>query len=328
MRSPYQLQSTIDRQFMKKLLYIICCILSAKCCAQQKVNTLLVVDAATGSAIPYVSVSIPKAKLAINTEADGVFSIPGNLAAMRDTIAFYAQNYISLKLPLHQLATMSDIKLAKAKFKPLKKSNYSATQVLNDYIADDVGLYAGVAADDAPFNYLQIAQQFVTDNQVGRLTSITISKTSDPLPTKFRIRIYDTDPVTGGPGADLCDQILDQDNKDYVNALLSRSFDKPYLPKKELSLDLKNYNIIIPNKQFFVAVEWLRDVSNAVNVPVYNKVTNKVDTAIVFRPYLGISDVTGPKLNIWVMQLDHTWKTYDHFMPFGTDMAIKATVEY
>ncbi len=313
---------------MKRILYIVCYLFSIGSYAQQKTNTLRIVDGATGDAIPYAAVSIPKAQLAINTEADGLFSIPGNLAAMRDTIAFYVQNYIPLKLPLNQLITMKDIKLTRTNFKRLKASGYSAKQVLNDYVPDDVGLYAGVAAEDAPFNYLQIAQQFATGASNSKLSKIKITKVKDWLRTKFRIRIYDIDPMTGGPGADLCDQVIDISNEKTLEGFVDKTLNAPYVPDEEVALDLNKYKIVIPNKQFFVAVEWLRDFLNAVKAPVYNKATNKVDTAIVFRPYLGISDVTGPKLNIWVMQLNHTWKTYDHFMPFGTDLAIKATVEY
>ncbi|WP_214072323.1 hypothetical protein [Mucilaginibacter sp. dw_454] len=317
---------------MKRILLLIFCIVSTVSYAQQapKINTFHVVDFNTKKPIGYATINILKAKLAIATESDGVFIIPGNLAAMRDTIILNAQTYIPLKLPISTLATMDTIRL----YRMIPKNQgiqtkFSAKRTLNDYLADDIGLYAGVATDDAPFNYLQIAQHFVTDAATSKLASITINKPSDWLLTKFRVRIYDTDPATGGPGADLYDRIIDIDNEEYVNDYLNRrSSYASYVESKSTIIDFRKDNIIIPSKGFFVAVEWLRDFFNASKAPVYNKVTSKVDTAIVYRPFIGISPVKGNQLNIWVMQLDRTWKTYDHFYPFGTDLAIKATVEY
>jgi|GEM_PF-883644 hypothetical protein len=317
---------------MKRILLIICCIVSAPGYAQQpqKVNAFHVVDSGTGKPVPYTTIIILRAKLAIATEDNGVFHIPGNLAVMRDTIALNAQTYAPLKLPLNKLATMDTIRLNKIAVKTQEAgSKFSKKLILNDHLAGDVGLYAGVATEDAPFNYLQIAQCFVTNTSNNRLVSVTINKTRDWMLTKFRVRIYDIDAATGGPGADLCDRIIDIDNEDDVNDYLNRTgryntFDE----SKSAIIDLRKYNIIIPNRKFYVAVEWLRDFFNATKVPVYNKVTNKVDTAIVFRPYIGISPVKGNQLNIWVMELDGKWKTYNHFYPLGTDLAIKSTVEY
>jgi len=314
---------------MKRILLIICCIISAAGYAQ-KVNTFHVVDSSTGKPVPYTSISILKAKLAITTEADGVFNIPGKLGALRDTITLNAQTYAPLKLALSKLATVDTIRLTKVIGKHSEvKNKFSAKLILNNYLADDIGLYAGVATDDASFNYLQIAQRFAASTTNNRLASITINKTSDWMLTKFRIRIYDIDPANGGPGADLFGGIIDVDNQDYVNDFLNRRSDyTSYVESKKTTIDLNRYNIIIPHKNFFVAVEWLRDFFNASKAPVYNKFTKKIDTAIVFRPYVGISPVKGDKLNIWVMELNGKWKTYDHFYPLGTDLAIKATVEY
>lgn len=317
---------------MKRILLIICSIATVTGYAQQpqKVNTFHVVDFNTKEPIPYTSIKILKAKLAITTEADGVFNIPGDLAAMRDTIVLSAQTYVPFKIPLSRLASTDIIKLIKIEGKDQQAQIKLSTKLtLNDYPDDDIGLYAGVATDNAPFNYLQIAQHFVTNTPNNRLVSVTINKPSDWLLTKFRIKIYDTNLETGGPGADLCDQVIDIDNEDEVNARLNRQGSyRKYVESKLITVDLREYNVIIRNKSFFVAVEWLRDFFNATKTPVYNKVTNKVDTAIVFRPYIGISPIKGKKLNIWVMQLDGKWKTYDHFFPFGTDLAIKATVGY
>ena len=58
--------------------------------------------------------------------------------------------------------------------------------------------------------------------------------------SQFRIRIYDIDSTLGSPSNDLIDTIIE---------IKSR--------KKHISIDLNPYNIILPNEEFFIAIEWL-----------------------------------------------------------------------
>jgi hypothetical protein len=294
--------------------------------AQQRTNKFQVIDSKSKLAIPAVSMIILRAGIAITTEEDGVFIIPGNLAVMNDTVMLNAQNYMQRKLPLKKLNGMDTVQLNKLKFAasnaPLK---YKADTLLNNYNVDDIGYWAGTHSPTSLFNYLQMAQQFYLPKVGFRLKQVTIHRevfdynrpigtsfTLDVLPVKFRLRVYDIDPKTNGPGADICNEIIE------VTNIKGIRFD----------ISLKNYNIVIPGKTFFIAVEWMRDFYNQNRTALYNKTTGKSDILNSYRPIIGISPITGKKINIWGMNFRREWKPYNYFYPFGTDLAIKAMVEY
>ena len=312
---------------MKTLLTFIICLYALVANAQEKNNTFHVVDSLSGKAVPSVSVTIIRAKLAITTENDGIFIIPGDLAKMRDTIIIYAQSYHELRIPIHKLSTMDTIRFPKFTSSTIaEKVNYKKESLLNDYNSKDVVHYAGLNTETANFDYLQIAQKFETPQAGIKLKDITLNRLgfgvfdSDRTfmgvehidPVTFRIRIYDINPVTGGPGKDLYNEIIEKK----INA------------GKQINIDLKKLNIIIPHKTFFIAIEWMRDYFNMGYSVIYDFKTNKEKRTINYRPAIGIAAVTSDKLNIWVLNFKYEWKPFTYFMPFGTDLAIKATVEY
>jgi hypothetical protein len=57
--------------------------------------------------------------------------------------------------------------------------------------------------------------------------------------TRFRIRIYDYDSIKNNPGVDLCDSVIEV----YGRGIIRVKLDK--------------YGIVLPHRQFFVAVQWL-----------------------------------------------------------------------
>ncbi|MES2808669.1 MAG: hypothetical protein V4619_08605 [Bacteroidota bacterium] len=297
---------------------------------QQKINTFQITDYQSKKPIPYVQVSIPRAGLHIATYKDGLFAIPGNLTSMSDTMFLNAQNYAPLKLPLNSLSAMPEIALkrlpATTQTALLKK--YNRRVVLNNYNPDQVGHYAGMPAENAPFNYLQLAQLFQTDASHNHIVNISINKTRGMHLTRFRIRIYSVDAITGGPGTDVCDKIIDVDNFDEIEETTMRRVNtKTVIEKRVIEIDLKKAGIVIPLKSFYIAIEWLRNNYNQSMGRFYNSATNKFETINVYRPFIGISPVKGEKLNIWALNFDRKWIPYNHFSPFGTDLAIQLTVE-
>ena len=112
MKLLYQLPFVIDI-ILKKLYALVICFFVLRAAAQQKLNTFHIVDSKTNKAAPFVSVTILRARLAITTEEDGIFIIPGNISAMRDTVVFSAQNYVPLKQPLSALAFGDTVRLTR-----------------------------------------------------------------------------------------------------------------------------------------------------------------------------------------------------------------------
>lgn len=311
---------------MKYLITLAICLFTLLANAQAKLNTFHIVDSLSGMPVPSASVTIIRAKLSITTEKDGIFKIPGNLALMRDTIILYAQNYKQSKLPLRQLNNMDTIRLVKfTDIEKITQVKYQNDTLLNAYRKGGVVHYAGINTEIANFEYLQLAQQFYVSQPGTSLKSIRLNRLAFGLDrsdntwtgmvhddiTKFRIRIYDVDSVTHGPGRDLCNKVIEE----------SKSVGS------QVSISLKKYNISIPGTSFFVAVEWMRDFYNAGYSIAYDQ-EGKQTRKINYRPAIGISAVTGNRLNIWALNLKREWKPYNYFMPFGTDLAMSVTVAY
>ncbi|MGF7077936.1 hypothetical protein [Mucilaginibacter sp. UYCu711] len=320
---------------MKKALLIIACIFSLYANAQEKINTFHLIDEDTRKPVPSVSVAIIRAGLSITTEKDGVFAIPGDLDKMRDTVILYVQNYAERKIQLHLLNGLDTLWLKKLPGPTVSniRVNVKADTLLNDYRKEDVGYYTGLHSGDSPFGYLQLAQQFTVAKEGTILKNVTIHRLAfnlnydwaggrdrDPYQnrytelehTKFRIRVYDIDPATGAPGKDLCNETIEIKDRD----------------ESGVGTNLKTYNIIIPHKTFFIAVEWLRDYYNMTYTRVYNADYRKIKKLTNYRPSIGISPIKGDKLNIWALNLKHEWKPFTDYSPDFTDLAIKAVIKY
>jgi 5-hydroxyisourate hydrolase-like protein (transthyretin family) len=319
---------------MKKLSILILCLVAANARGQQKNNVFHVIDSETAKPVPSVSITIVQAALSITTEKDGIFVIPGDLEKMRDTIILYTQNYSTIKIPLNKLSTMDTIGMKKlTTTNNTIKLAVDNDTLLNNYNRLDVGNYVGLHIGNAEFKYLQIAQRFEAPRAGSVLKKVTINRLafyvhkgiidkygnfderqypySELEHTKFRIRIYDADPITGNPGKDLCTQIIEVKSTD----------------QKQLATNLTNYNIQIPNKTFFVAVEWLRDYLSMGYVHIDDAI-GKRKGHVNYRPAIGLSPSKGDKLNIWALNLNHEWKPYTYHSPDFTDLAIKAVVGF
>ncbi len=312
---------------MKALITAIFCLLGFAATAQEKMNKFLIVDSLSNAAIPATSVTIVRAKLSIATEKDGVFIIPGDLTLMRDTLIVNSQGYQAFKIPLHLLDGMDTIHLAKYTVPHFnEKLKLSNDTLLNDYEHKKIVHYAGINTATANFDYLQMAQQFYVSQPGVLLTNITLNRLVFAIDLssstftgmvrrdkcKFRLRIYDIEAATKGPGRDLCSKIIEEE----VSV------------GKQVSINLKKYNIRIPDTTFFVAVEWVRDYYNAGFSTFVEQRTLRPKKEQNYRPTLGISPATGNKLNIWAMNFKRQWVPYTYFMPFGTDMAMSAAIAY
>lgn len=300
---------------MKTLFTFLLLVLVTRVHAQDKLNLFHVVDSDTKLPIPSVSVSIIRARLAINTENDGIFSIPGNLSTMRDTIIFATQNYRVFKFPIRELEDQDSIQLVRVAFlAPLKQSISKLDTLLNDFDSNDVEHYAGVSERAASFEWLQLAQRFDSPKIGGVLKNVSIYRLlfnyAGTEYTKFRLRIYGLDSLTRGPGRDLCSKVIEAKSNG----------------RRRIKIDLTNLNIIIPDPEFFVAVEWVRDFHNMGYVRLNNADGLTTNQVINYRPAIGISPVKTNNLNIWGMNFRRAWLPYSYFSPDFTDLAIKAEV--
>jgi hypothetical protein len=318
---------------MKYLLVLLPVFCALTVNAQQKTNSFHIVDSATLKPVPAVTIAIVRAALSITTEKDGVFTIPGDLSSMRDTVVIYTQNYNPVRMALAGLDGRDTIKISmQATAGQVAKLSFKNDTLINDYNRFDVGNFVGLHIGNGEFKYLQIAQRFEASRAGTVLKNVNIerlafylNKSKEVPPsgkngqyeyselehTTFKLRVYDVNPVTGGPGADLCDKLIEIKSRD----------------DKKLATNLTRYNIFIPGKVFFVAIEWMRDYANMGYVHINDKLGGYKGHAN-YRPAIGLSPTKGDKLNIWALNLNQQWSLYTYHSPDFTDLAIKATLGY
>ncbi|WP_214229593.1 hypothetical protein [Pedobacter sp. B4-66] len=242
---------------------------------------------------------------------------------MRDTIIFAAQNYLAFKFPIRELEERDSIQLIRVAFlAPPKQSVSKLDTLLNDFDSNDVEHYAGVNERATSFEWLQLAQRFDSPKIGGVLKNVSIYRLVFTLNgegqanyaateyTKFRVRIYGLDSLTLGPGRDLCSKVIEAKSNG----------------RRRIKIDLTNLNIVIPDPEFFVAVEWVRDFHNMGYVRLNNADGLTTDRVINYRPAIGISPIKTNNLNIWGMNFRRAWLPYSYFSPDFTDLAIKAEV--
>lgn len=311
---------------MKKLLIFVCSLINFCVSAQNtpavkpKLNTFHIIDSLTKKPV-ITTIIIARAGLTITTEKDGIFVIPGDLAKMRDTVILNSQGYTVTRLPLTILSMMDTIRLKKNIIqKSIANLNYTKDTVLNDFSRFDVGYYAGISTEIAKFEYLQLAQKFTVPKAGIRLITVDVIRlaynNTDPSlmvqNTKYHLRFYDINPKTGGPGRDLCNEVVEVSNND----------------DQQNKVDLRKYTITVPGKAFFIAVEWMQDYYNAGYSRYTDAKTKKQVIVPTYKPAIGISPVIGKEINIWALNFKNEWKPFTYFMPFGTDLAMSATIAY
>ncbi|RZK81294.1 MAG: hypothetical protein EOO92_05035 [Pedobacter sp.] len=290
---------------------------------KEKLNKFIVTDSITRKPVASSLVAIVRAKLAITTEKDGIFIIPGDLKKLNDTVIISSQGYLPYKILLQHLDGMDTLRLSNIPVESISVNfDDKETQVLNPFKRKEVTHYAGLHTENTTFDYLQLAQQFYLPKSGARLKRIQITRLFFLLDwtlqydymatehTTFRVRVYDADTLKGGPGKELCNQIIEIKSMD----------------EQHINHSLEKYNIIIPNKSFFVAVEWMRDFNNQGYEMVFDPKTMSYKRMVNFKPAIGMSPHKGEKQNIWGLNTKRQWQPYTNFSPDFTDLAISAVV--
>lgn len=270
--------------------------------------------------IPYAAITLIQGNEAANTEDDGAFYMYTYDVSLKDTLIISCQGYISEKRSVANFVENWVVMLGKAPKidREQSKTPLSSQQkaVLN-FIDEDPVLFTGLDKTPERFTYLQLAQKLETPADYSRLLKISVSRMrirslEKAQQTKFTIHIYDTDPLTGGPGNELGETPMQVKDKS----------------SEIITIKPPNY-ITIPGRSFFVAIEWLRiDYNfNRLTYPTYN-LNNDFEVVVSPTPYIGVSQVKGSKPNIWGLNYRREWKPYTYFSPDYTDLAISAEIEY
>jgi len=116
------------------------------------------------------------------------------------------------------------------------------------------------------------------------------------------------DTLSKAPSKDLCNQIIE---------VITR--------RKTINLNLEKYKIYIPDKDFFVAIEWLKIPFNENKFKV--KINGDKVDRISYRPSIGWTDNVNSKMEAWMLNYKNEWHPMFQ-MNNKTSVSIAATVKY
>ncbi len=235
---------------MRTILFLFLGVLSAVprlLCAQSLTFQGSVVEKNGRTPIPYASVRLINEKVSTGADDKGTFKLLSSNPVENDTLLFSAIGYRTIKIPVagfvqkrvvqleEDIQFLNEVKvLAKFKRKTITLNSLDAeVKAVPDWS------YAG---------FRQTARKFIAPAEYSRLKQVSIRRyltRKSPFENKdcrFRIRVYDVDEITGAPGVDISHRLIE------VEETGNRQL---------ITLDLSRYNIVIPKKTFFVAIEWL-----------------------------------------------------------------------
>lgn len=270
-----------------------------------------IINSITKLPIPYVTVGLVKENIGSNATVDGFFLITSNKKIENDSLIFSCVGYKTLKLPIHfNSENISIVELIEniselTEVIVSSKKNFSVV-TLNDF-SNCGNSFVGSSGYQT-----QLAQHFQLENKNSLLVGVKICRASialiAPEKTIFRLRIYSMDTLSKAPSKDLCNQIIE---------VITR--------RKTINLNLEKYKIYIPDKDFFVAIEWLKIPFNENKFKV--KINGDKVDRISYRPSIGWTDNVNSKMEAWMLNYKNEWHPMFQ-MNNKTSVSIAATVKY
>jgi len=270
-----------------------------------------VVNTKNKEIVPFATIGLMKENIGTNATEDGTFLLISKADKTNDTLIISCVGFLTQKLPVDRTKTNNLVfELTEQetilKEVVVKNKNSWTSITLNEF--SKCGNYFITSSG----YQTQLAQHFNVVDYNSILTGIKICRRSmsivDPDRTIFRIRIYDIDTVTKSPSNDLCDQVIEVKTK-----------------SKVISLNVEKYKILIPNKEFFIAIEWLKIPYNENKGKM--KVNGKEVEYITYSPSIGWTDNINVNMEAWMLDYNNIWRPM--FKNNNkTSVSISATVKY
>lgn len=275
----------------------------------QSVLSGWVVDAKTKQPVAFATVGLIRANSGVTASETGAFKIDSEQPLQHDTLVVSCVGYQTKKIALKDLPGGSiriELDAFVQELTPVVVGKRDWNYVrLNEY-SSPASLNSGTRG------YAQLAQYFSAPEAGGILHSVQLCRLDAAIfgldKTVFRLRVYDIDSLTGGPGADLCQKVIE------VNT-----------GKRTVRVALDSLQIMIPKKEFFVAIEWLKLPMNEMKEKV--KMTDGKRLAYKgYRPSLYFSNVQTPQVNYWMKLYNGKWQRMSKTLG-KTNLAMMAIVK-
>ncbi len=202
-----------------------------------------IVNKITKEKIPFATVGLTKENIGTNADENGKFSLTSK-KYVTDSLVISCVGYETSKFSVDNLPSNLQFEISERQIELrtiIVKNNFKSSYTLNDYSNCGFNSYTSSGS------VTQIAQHLQSPIANSLLSEINICKEADN--SLFRIRVYDMDPISGKPSFDLADTIIEVKSG-----------------KRHVKINLEKYNIVIPEKDFFVGIEWLYIPFNENNV--------------------------------------------------------------
>lgn len=271
-----------------------------------------IINKSTKQIVPFASVGLMNENIGINADENGSFQLVSNNIKNNDTLIISCIGFQTLKIPAENKSiethTIELIELETVLNEVVViGKKYVNISTLNKFSNCGNNFFGTTG------NIIQLAQHFTSPSNNSILKEIKICRFSIPLfapdKTIFRIRVYEMDTITKEPSTDLTNQIIE---------VKTRS--------KFIQLNLEKYNIYIPNKDFFVAIEWLKIPYNEERTK-FKMSNGKTIEMLTYRPSIGWTDNINPTMEAWTLDYKNSWSKVGN-LNNKTSVSIEATVKY
>ena len=262
-----------------------------------------VTDAQTGSSLAYATIALAKQNTGVNARQDGSFTLNSQWST-DDTLIVSCVGYKTLQLPIAQLDSTLNLVLSRVEkiLKPVVVKTSRRYEDLGSFKVKPKHFFTTLG------NQYQVARKLTAAKPETWLQSVTIAVDGKKNPSMFMVRVYDVHPHQPGPGPELTD-----------SAILVKS------KSGNIQVDLSAYLIYLPNKDFYVSVEWIQtDENEDWRTTTMN---GKDTTRMYYKPYISItSNNPENKQDIWGLFYSGKWEPIKESYTLG--IAIAASIRY
>jgi hypothetical protein len=260
-----------------------------------------IIDKNTKEKIPFATIGLIKENTGINADENGRFALVSRYES--DTLIISSIGYESLKFSVNMLPLNMLFELQKKSItlKDILIVQYKKSETINEFSNCGISYYktSGMVS--------QVAQQFQSPAANSLLSEINICKSDDH--SLFRIRVYSMDSLSGLPSIDLADTIIEIKTA-----------------RKHVHIDVAKYNIYIPGRDFFVAIEWLKIPYNENKEKIkkgsLTNVSSTYSPSIAYKPESRVLSDIGKPIKVWQKLYTGNW------IKLSGRLLISATVKY
>lgn len=263
-----------------------------------------VVNSNSNLPVPYATVGFKTAKVGLTTNENGMFVIDTNTFA-RDTLIISSVGYKTFEIAVSSVLITPEIKLEEHQLNLREVRLYSG-KLQNEITIDEFSNCTNHSYTTSGF-ITQVAKLFEAPVSNAMLSDVFICTSNRN--SIFRLRLYEIDSITRKPSFDLIDTVIEIKAK-----------------KRKIHISLDAYKVYLPDKEFFVAIEWLKIPYNEDKVKI--EMGGEKAIHINYAPFISMKSIEPDEHNLpRSFHLDYLGNWYSLFN-YDRDILISVTLKY